>query len=284
MPTMKHVAPLVPKAVKIKFVRRRNDWLSLLLLKERWSPFEAACILLGFRPEDIDSVTENAEASWVTDPEDHEEFPANFDDAADYGRELRDLTKTIASNASIQGGIDVIPSEIVAWAIENGSLSTESELAVIFERRRLAKLEVERSTSSTRNSPTASEKLAQELDQAKSEICCLTNERDKALEEISRLKVDCVALKKKAKHTGKQHAATREKILTAALYHLANYRDECVEKNNKDKVVAAKLGGELHDKRVNYGFGIEDENPSASTIIDLITGALSNKIYTTTKI
>lgn len=279
MPTMKHVAPLVPKAVKIKFVMQRNDWLLPLLLRERWSPFEAACIFLGFRPGDIDSVTEIAEASWVTD---HEELPADCDNGADYGRELRDLTKTIASNASIHGGIDVTSSAIVAWGIENGLLSAESETAVMFERRRLANFEVGASASSTHSSPTASEKVAQELDQAEAKISCLTNERDVALARIEHLNVECDTLKKKAKETGKHHAETRGKILAAALYHLANYRDECVGPNLK--VVAAKLASEVHDKRFNYGFCIEDANPTAPTITDHITAALSPKSKIPTKI
>jgi hypothetical protein len=274
MPSPLEAELLVPNVVRIKFVSQRNDWLSTLLLQERWTPFEAACVLLGFRPGIIDPLSKDVDASWVKDPEDENEFPDSFDGGADYGREIRDLTKAIATNSTVLGSANVIPSEIVTWAVKNRIISIESNLAQIFGQRLLDSQQADATTNLDLRFDEA-EKLSLELINAKTEIIRLSSSLEEATTEINRLYEGLGIANKKAKNTGKHHAETRAKILAAALYHLSNFRDTCVDSNFK--VLASELARQIDDKRVFYGFDIDDKNPAASTMIEHITNALSSK-------
>jgi hypothetical protein len=250
---------LVPEVVNVRFGDPQPDWLFPLVRLDRWSPFMAACIFLGLRPGTCDATTKIADAIWVRDADNPQGLPDNYENDINYGRELVELTEVIATNTISQGKKDVTPAEIVAWAIETQTISPDSEVARTFERRRIAKLDADTNTDSASRPTGSVANLAEDLRKAAREIGRLTTQRDD--------------LAKKAKGTGKHFGEKREAILAAALHLLANHRDDCIDGNGR--VVGAKLGNAVQDMRVYYGFGDDETNPAATTIIQTITDALS---------
>jgi hypothetical protein len=218
---------------------------------------------MGLCPGVYDPATKSAEAIWEVDPDNEEASLERFDDSRTHERELRNMAEVIAANAGDRGFVDVIPSELVAWAVATQTISPDTELARTFERRRLPQTSDADAESGSATINIADDSLASELARARNEIGRLTTERDQ--------------LKQKTKETGKHFAEIRIRILAAALDRLATNRERC--EDQKGGVVAAKLASEVNDHRFHYGFGHDDKAPSATTIRDKIAEALSGKLW-----
>ncbi|WP_296892368.1 hypothetical protein [Thiobacillus sp.] len=254
--------PPVPEKIRVKTGGPKPEWKYYLARLDRWSPFTSACVLLGLRPGTYDPATKSAEAIWEVDPANEEASLEHYEGATAHEQELRSLTAVIAANASGRGATDVVPSEIVAWAVETHTISPDCEVAREFERRRLAKLV---------GDSTLQEGSPAHISPRNDQVEVLR----KATEEIARLTVERDDLKKKTKNTGKHFAEQRAAILAAALHRLAKHRDDCVD--SKGVVVGAKLTTQVDDNRVFYGLGNADSHPSHETLREHITNALSDK-------
>ena len=253
----------IPKIIRVRLRPPDPNRLSLYALAklDRWSPFVTACVLVGLLPDNINHGLEEVEAVWEIDPDDEEASLEHFERDVDYRQSIRELTIVIANNAANSGESDVSPSEIIAWAIETLTISPKDEVARIFEHRRLCGAAMDTHGTSSLIPESIIENTAQALRQR---------------EEISVLVIENAALKKKVKNTGKYFAEQKVKILAAGLHCLAKHYGDCVDANGR--VVAAKLAGQVDDKRTWYGFGDEadDTQPVAKTILEHIAGALSD--------
>jgi hypothetical protein len=257
-------SPPVPAKIRLVIAPPLDyDWMYFQVRLDRWSPFTAACILCEFRPGAYDQATNSAEIIWERDPNVSEAGLESLDENPDFHcREVRNLTAVIAANAASRGATDVVPSEIVAWAVETLTIPQGCELDREFDRRRLISPLDDLSWITDPTADAASQgSLAEQLARTQEEIGRLTVERDKLL--------------KKAKDTGKRFAEQRAAILAAALHRLANHFEECAD--SKGAIVGAKLAKHVDDHRIAYGFGADDKDPSHTTIRDHINKALSGK-------
>lgn len=237
------------------------------MLLDRWSPFVAACVLMGLTPAEIDHDLGDVEAVWEIDPGNKDAALELYEHDRDYSQELRKLTEVIAINAAKRGDQDVSSSEIVAWALKTHTISSDSKVARAFDRDRFEEIYVTAVKGGiTSEDVVQLEELADSLRQANEEIGRLISERDE--------------LSKKAKNTGKHYIEQRAQILAAALHCLARNREDCSDK--KGKVTGAGLAKQVDDKRAWYGFVYDatDSSPTLETISDHVTKALSEAHWT----
>jgi hypothetical protein len=189
-------------------------------------------------------------------------------------RQIKGTTRVIACNALNQGNEYITPSEIVSWAIENGIVGVKSEIDNIFERRRLARHEVEARINSALSLTEAGEKIALGLDQSEEIINCLTKKLDEASAETKYL-TDELYRHRNEKGTGNHFSIKREVVLSAALHRLSVEPSRCTNKNGR--VIASALASLVNDNRVFYGFGMDDKDPATTSIAEYIADALSTK-------
>lgn len=262
---------LVPSAIKVMQCSTEPDWLDSLATLDQWSPFMAACIFCGVRPESFDAVTKTAVFTRDINQGSLDDGASDFE----LKRQVKELTRVIACNALNQGNEYVTPSEIVLWAIENGIVGAKSEIDNIFERRRFAKHDVGARKNSAVHFAEAGEKIAQHLDQDEEKINHFTRKLDEAEAKIKCLTDELYNHKKRKKGTGNHFSTKREIVLSAALHRLSIDPNSCTDENGR--VIASKLANQVNDSRVFYGFGMDDKAPAATSITEYITGALSKR-------
>ena len=264
---------LVPSKVLVRFGNCNIDWQYYIIRQETWTPFEAACLLNGLRPDGFDLDTGIAVARWDYDSAAPEQLPEHYYPEEDYGAHIQMLCALIENNAG--GSESLVPKEIVEWALKSGVLSSNTELARYFFPPTCCS---HRDVPGSR--PTDFESNDVETKQQQ-----LLDENARLMEQIQSLENECYRLRGRAKATGKHFAERRERFIGAALNTLAKQvtsllndpklkrsaasalaADQTWVMDQHGKVIAARLADAISDRRVFYGFDDDDKRPSMKSM------------------
>jgi|SRR5665647_955359 len=244
---------LIPKTI-LGYWIVNDDYLYEYSLHDRWSPFEAACLIFNMKP----GVISGGEV-WIgrePDPSSEEDFDKDAQEGLD-PETLIKIANIILGNNNNQAKVPA--ADIVHWAVTNNLLSPSSYLAK--KLLPLFKLQHETSlTTSVATSTTECEsKLAEALNKA---------ETAEALHESC-----CADLERPKKKTGKHHADNREKMLGAAIAEIALNRSSDKFFKGGD-LNASRLAEHINDQRHKYNLP-ETHGFSTETIKKAILAAIS---------
>lgn len=208
---------IIPEEI-VAYWLEDNGFLHEFALLNRWSPFEAACLLKNYNPSPI--VRGVAKVGRVIEM-DHSEYDIENPNDKFSADEIRKLTRTIFLNFDKRSEID--SAEIVQWAVDNFLINEKSFLA-----SRLLK---------TSDAPSRDDLLEQ--------LSILQERLDEAEKLNNELQLK---LAKKEKNTGKHHAEVRFNILSAVL------NEVCVNTTwdpfiSKNRLVANKMAKHLDQFR-----------------------------------
>lgn len=241
---------LIPNAIHGYWLED-EEFLSTYALVEKWTPFEASCLINGMKPGKI--VGGVARVGLV--PELMNQYDENPQEWVD-PESLITLTKIILRNYDKRR--DVPASDVVDWAVENGLLRPSSYLA-----KRLGE-NTSKTPEPTPDKEPSDAVLQNRLEETISKL-------DAAYKQIEMLHTELEQAKKDTKLTGKQHMENRFAILGAALNEIAA---ECPSDRftNKGRLIAAKVAKHLDENRDLYNipeiYGFSYEN-----ILDTIRAA-----------